>query len=48
MSQQGKFSNNNIIGTLTLKSLGQFYFKVTLNLNMSQQGKVSNNDIIEH
>jgi len=41
MSQQWKGTNNDIIGTLTLKSsVGQCYFQVTSNPNMSQQGKL--------
>jgi len=40
MSKQGKFWNNDIIGTLTIQaSVGKGYFQVTSNLNMSQQGK---------
>jgi len=41
MSHRGEFSNNDIIGKLTLlASVYQCYFPVTSNLNMSQQGKV--------
>jgi len=47
MSQQGKISYNDIIGTLTLKgSVGQSYFQATSKQKMSQQGNISCKDII--